>query len=262
MGWRAFPINNKERIRSFLEGDRVFNAYALGDLQEPYWDDSEFIGAELNGELRSMAVMYFGFDKPVVLFLGNPDGIPTMMGRILREGEAYLAFQEDAKDTLGRFYAMRNVVSMWRMSMDRARFKPRGTRMAQRLGWEYSTALKRFYSGRDDSKEEYFFSPSMLENGIYYGIFEHHRLVSAAGTHILAMDEGVGAVGNVYTLPEHRGKGYGTAVTSAVTKELLDMGLRTVVLNVARANKPAVKIYERIGYRRYRRFFEGSGVPR
>ncbi|MGE3284543.1 MAG: GNAT family N-acetyltransferase [Pseudonocardia sp.] len=56
-------------------------------------------------------------------------------------------------------------------------------------------------------------------------------------------------VGPVYTPPEHRGHGYGTAVTAAATAWALDAGARDVVLFTDLSNPVSNAIYPRIGYR-------------
>jgi predicted GNAT family acetyltransferase len=81
------------------------------------------------------------------------------------------------------------------------------------------------------------------------------RLISAAGTHVVSPAARLAVVGNVLTLTEHRGRGFATAVTSAVTAELL----RTcdeVVLNVRADNPPAINAYRRLGYVEHTRFEE------
>lgn len=56
-------------------------------------------------------------------------------------------------------------------------------------------------------------------------------------------------IGPVYTPPELRGRGYGTALTAALTQELLDGGRRFCFLFTDLANPTSNKIYQRIGYR-------------
>jgi predicted GNAT family acetyltransferase len=68
-------------------------------------------------------------------------------------------------------------------------------------------------------------------------------------------------VGNVFTHPDHRGRGYGTATTGAVVAELLQRGIRDVVINVDQENVVAVRIYERLGFERYCPFLEGPASP-
>jgi GNAT superfamily N-acetyltransferase len=60
---------------------------------------------------------------------------------------------------------------------------------------------------------------------------------------------GMSRVGPVYTPPELRGRGYGTAVTAAATQWALDAGAENVLLFTDLANPTSNSIYRRIGYR-------------
>jgi uncharacterized protein len=55
-------------------------------------------------------------------------------------------------------------------------------------------------------------------------------------------------VGPVYTPPEHRGKGYASACTAAVSQELLDRGCKYVFLFTNLQNPTSNHIYQVIGY--------------
>jgi predicted GNAT family acetyltransferase len=56
-------------------------------------------------------------------------------------------------------------------------------------------------------------------------------------------------VGPVYTPPELRGRGYASALTAALTADLLASGRRSCFLSTDAANPTANSIYRRIGYR-------------
>lgn len=56
-------------------------------------------------------------------------------------------------------------------------------------------------------------------------------------------------IGPVYTPPEHRGRGYGAAVTAAVSAERLAAGRRFCFLYTDLSNPTSNGIYTRIGYR-------------
>lgn len=88
------------------------------------------------------------------------------------------------------------------------------------------------------------------------------RLIAVAGTHLVSSTYGVAAVGNVFTHPDYRGRGYGAAATSAVVTELLAHGIRDIVLNVGEDNAPALHPYERLGFELHCRFTEGPASPR
>jgi L-amino acid N-acyltransferase YncA len=56
------------------------------------------------------------------------------------------------------------------------------------------------------------------------------------------------AIAPVYTPPEARGRGYGSAVTAALCQRLLDAGSKFVCLHADRANKTSNHIYQAIGF--------------
>lgn len=85
----------------------------------------------------------------------------------------------------------------------------------------------------------------------YHGVFEGGRLASIAGTYVRTRD--VWVVGDVYTRPECRGRGYAKAATSAVTMEAPSSGA-VALLHVEEDNLPARRVYEALGYRGWRQF--------
>jgi predicted GNAT family acetyltransferase len=60
---------------------------------------------------------------------------------------------------------------------------------------------------------------------------------------------GMSRIGPVYTPPEHRENGYGSAVTAAVSRHATDAGATSVVLFTDLANPTSNSIYPKIGYR-------------
>ncbi len=70
--------------------------------------------------------------------------------------------------------------------------------------------------------------------------------VSLAGrTRVVA---GQARIGPVYTPPEHRGRGYGGAVTTAVSQQALAAGVSEVLLYTDLANPTSNALYQRLGY--------------
>jgi GNAT superfamily N-acetyltransferase len=70
--------------------------------------------------------------------------------------------------------------------------------------------------------------------------------VSVAG--ITRQVAGAVRVAPVYTPPEHRGHGYGAAVTAAATRAALDAGADEVLLYTDLANRTTNRLYARLGY--------------
>lgn len=73
------------------------------------------------------------------------------------------------------------------------------------------------------------------------------RAVSAAG--LSALNGKVARIGQVYTPPEHRNRGYGAAVTVAATRLAFDYGAESVILFTDLANPTSNALYARLGYR-------------
>jgi RimJ/RimL family protein N-acetyltransferase len=72
---------------------------------------------------------------------------------------------------------------------------------------------------------------------------------------------GVARVGPVYTAPEHRGQGYATTATAAVSRLILDRVANTCMLFTDLANPTSNKIYAEIGYRRFADWEEHAFAP-
>jgi predicted GNAT family acetyltransferase len=56
-------------------------------------------------------------------------------------------------------------------------------------------------------------------------------------------------IGPVYTPPDHRGRGYASALVAAVSQAQLDAGLKFCFLYTDLTNRTSNKIYQAIGYR-------------
>ncbi len=255
---RVRPLTDLDVIRAFLETDRTWTAYALGDLDPGLRRWCEWVGAEDDHGLRALALLFKGFDPPTLLTIGDAQSIALILGLALRAPRVYLNVREEHMPAVRAHYRIESLEPMWRMALDPREFRPAPGRSVARLGPDDLPAVEALYAdGAPVGQSPDFFSASMLEQGVFYGVWEAGALVSVAGTHLVSMQESVGAVGNVYTRRDRRGRGLATAVTSAVTAELVRLGLRTIALNVNQENAAAIRIYERLGYKKYCAFVEG-----
>jgi predicted GNAT family acetyltransferase len=78
------------------------------------------------------------------------------------------------------------------------------------------------------------------------GLWEDGQPVSMVGRTIPAA--GVIRIGPVYTPPDLRGRGYGSACTAEVSRRALESGAIACTLNTDLANPTSNAIYQRIGY--------------
>jgi predicted GNAT family acetyltransferase len=88
------------------------------------------------------------------------------------------------------------------------------------------------------------FGPRTIELGTFYGIRDRGRLVAMAGERI--HPGRYAEVSAVCTHPDYRGRGYAAVLVAAVTRGMIARG-DLAMLHV-RADNPAVRVYEHVGY--------------
>jgi GNAT superfamily N-acetyltransferase len=243
-------------IRTILTAEPIWSAYALGDLAPGFFGDCDWhISAD---GTPALVMLYRGFETMVLFAVGDAPSIEPLIHEVEPAAKLYLHVKPEVLPLLKTKYEDCNAWAMWRMVLDRRRYHPVSAAHCARLRISDLSALQHLYSeGGPAGEAPDFFLPSMLSEGVYFGVFEGSELVAAAGTHMVIPEEGVGAIGNVYTRRDRRGRGHGAAVTGAVTNELLRLNLPTIVLNVNQRNGGALRLYERLGYERHCRYYEG-----
>ena len=92
-----------------------------------------------------------------------------------------------------------------------------------------------------------FFTPAMLDDETFVAVAGDDGLIAAAGTHVMAAEFGVAAIGSVMTHPRHRRRGLGRAVTVGVIERLRGR-VATIGLNCADANTAARELYGTMGF--------------
>ncbi len=252
---RVHPLADREKIHAFLETDREWSAYALADLEPDLYRSTEWYGAETEEGLQTLAMVFKGFDPPALFTMGDAHGIALILGAAMRAPRVYLNVRDEHMLAIRAHYRVAQHVPMWRMTLDPRDFRPvRGA--VTDLTPQYTRDLEELYALGGGHA----FTPSQVYDGAFFGIEQRGRLVAAAGTHVLSEAQAVAAVGNVYTHPDHRGQGYATRTTSAVCANLIQRGIRTIVLNVAKSNEAAIRIYEKLGFKHCLPYNEGIAI--
>ena len=254
---RVRPLNDLGTIHSFLETDRLWAAYALGDLEPALRARCAWYGAEDESGLRALTLIFKGFTPPALFTMGDRQGIALILGAALRAPHVYLNVRGEHMPAIQAHYRIESLEPMWRMTLKPSEFRPvRGA--VTHLTPQYTKDLERLYAlGGGDA-----FTPSQAFAGAFFGIEERGLLIAAAGTHVLSGSYSIAAVGNVFTHPDHRGRGYAALATSAVCAELIRRGIGTIVLNVAHSNATAIHVYEKLGFKKVLPFMEGVAVRR
>lgn len=251
--WQVRVLSDKEEILAFLQQDRTYAAYAIGDLEPSLFAHCQWFGAEYDGEMQALALFFTGLQPPALFIMGNTGGVATILDSALQPERAYFTCRAEYLPVVEAYYALDEIEHMFRMAIAPADFRP-FPGPTVKLNLSYLNDLRQLYQlGGGDA-----FAPYQLRDGVYYGVEVGGQLVSVAGTHLVSPTFGVAAVGNIFTHPNHRRRGYATACTSQVVEELLAQGLN-VVLNVNRENAEAIGIYERLGFSRHCPYIEVIG---
>ena len=248
---RARAVSDRGEIVAFLRTDRLYAAYALGDLDGPNRGRIAWAMAHDEvGRPAALAMHHEGLVPQPLFLMGDAEGCRTILDGVLKPRDAYLQATERHQRAIEDLYDLDAPLAMLRMVVDRDTFR-RFAGPAERLTALDVDDLNRLYQlGMRAS-----FPASVLDDGVYYGVRVRGRLVSAAGTHAINPREEIAIVGNVMTHVDFRGHDFAKMVTSAVTAELLDR-VTDVALNVHADNEPAVAAYTRLGYRTHAQLIE------
>jgi GNAT superfamily N-acetyltransferase len=243
-------VQDREVIRDFLEGDRLFAAYALCDLEDREFARTRWGAAFQGDQLVAIALEYSGMTPQPLFVMGRDDGIEAILRDLIRPRAAYVAALSESLPAVESLYRVDPGPPMVRMWVDRARFRPYPADVQRLLPVEIGE-LNRLYQLGFAS----WLPSSAIAEGVYYGIRVNGKLVAAAGTHVISRTARLAVVGNVLTHLDFRGRGYAKAVTGAVTAELL-RSCDQVALNVRSDNPPALQAYRSLGYAEHVRFEE------
>jgi len=247
------PLTDRNEIRARLERDRPWAAFSLADLDPPHDRHAKWFGLH---DGRALLLVYRGFDPPITVCHGDPDECAILLGEpdVRRAtSSAYLNVTHDQFPAAARHFTSFESKTMLRMRLTEATVVTAPPSGVTRLDASDLDALRRLYADEPPA----FFLPTQLDDGVYFGIHEGRDLVAVAGTHVVSPAASVAALGNIYTRQDRRGRGLAAAVTSAVVGELVQRGMRTIVLNIVSSNEVAERLYERLGFRVDRPYYEG-----
>ncbi len=236
-------LADPDQIRQALNADRAYAAYAIAQLEPERFALSEWFAARGRDGQAGLVVHSSSGLGRALFAQGDPEVVDSILSLHPGSRFSFGSLRPEHRRAVEKYFVMTRHQMMVRMAVTEEAFTPVDGE-AIRLAATNLPAINRLYSTEGVPTA---YRPSHLEEGVYYGVIEAGRLVSIAGTHVVSACEGVAVVGNVFTHPHYRGRGFATITTSAVTGELL-RSCPLVVLTVETANEPALAVYGRLGY--------------
>ena len=235
------------RVAEILLRDPVWSAYAICDLNEPL---SSLCDWSVHGD--ALVLRFRGLAPPLLFPAGSGVNLECALDEaISADRQFWVNYTAEQKPAF--VSRLRVTDSHVYLRMVLTDFVPATGGVREFLGMDRVGDLERLYADGAGP----IFSPSQVTTGYFRGIEVDGRLIAAAGVHVLSREYQVATIGNVATDPDFRGRGYGRICTSAVVEALLADGYQTIVLNVEKENKAAVRIYEKLGFRTHCEFTDG-----
>ena len=148
--------------------------------------------------------MHAGALGATTVTIGAPEGIAAITSLHPGTRHSYLSTASpEHMPYLRDAYHVRDTLSMTRMSLTSTRFVPVNSDV-RRLRGRDANRINALYATEGGPSH---YTSETIERAVYYGMFDGDRLVSVAGTHIVAPNQGIAIVGNVFTDAAYRGLG-------------------------------------------------------
>ena len=256
------------QIRQLLLRDAIWSVYALADLQPAFAPYCQWEVIQGNNGTAVMLI-FTALQPPILFVIGETDAVAEGLATRALPERIYVTIRSEHYTLLSDTYTwveaphpMVRMVCYATAPVVTPTVQQATQSSVVRLYPADADAIRVLYEQGGPFTPDYF-EPYQLDDGVFYGVKDEQGALSAVGgTHIIDWQSGVGAIGNMYTHPAHRGKGYATAVLGAIVAELRARNVTTIVLNVDERNAVARGLYERYGFVSYCTFIEAEGIKK
>ena len=254
--FRVRHVIDTEEISHLLQPNRLIAGSAFAQMEPANFSLSEWWFSEIDGKTSIIMHSPAGLGDSTFVF-GPPLGVQAALSVHPGPYQTFITGLPEHHNALKSAYSMGSVRTMTRMHVVSKRFHAVQKASVQLTGKHVNAINQLYRTGWGITA----YSARHIDEGLYCGIVVEDRLVSVAGTHAISPSYSIAVVGNVYTHPDFRGRGYATAATSAVTKTLLEQ-CKDVVLSVAENNIAAKRTYQHLGYTPIGEILEGASQRR
>jgi RimJ/RimL family protein N-acetyltransferase len=237
---------NRQNVVDALRQGPIRHVFAFYDLQFKPEQTTCHVAYE-NQRLAGYILIYRAFECPSVILECPPHLVSELLA-YLDEDRFIMHSPPDLLSAIEtKYQRAKHYVEAW-MLVKRGQAtafpSPNVRRLNREDAQQFATLLSTRRERKNVNASKYI---EWLKEQPMYGVFINGKLVSYAGSFIQTPQ--VWMIGGVYTHPRHRNQGYATQATSAITQQALCKAECAALF--ARANNtPAIKAYEKIGYRK------------
>lgn len=250
-------INDKKVIETHFRKNTGLNLYQLGDLDDFFWKYTKWFSLKDASEVSQIILLYSGTELPVILALCDSDfeEMKTLLNNIINilPKKFYSHLSPGLKEALKSRYNFTSHGTYLKMTLDKSDFKfQTEDENIRRLISSDLSELLEFYN---KSYPDNWFDRRMLETGKYFGYFLNGKIAAVSGIHVYSPEYKIAVLGNITTHPELRGKSLCAGVTACLCTDLFET-VDNIGLNVHCENIPAIRSYEKIGFKKIAEYEE------
>ena len=249
-------------IAGLLAVDPVWSAYALADLQPAMAPYCRWL-VHTNGTANAVVLVFDGLETPALFTEGDPAALEAVLAGADLPARVYLTARAEHVPAIYRRFDHHDRRHMWRMVLGGARGEGRVANAPLRRLTAADVSQVRALLAHGGPFAPDAFAEYQVTQGVFFGVEDGAGgLAAVGGTHIVDYTSGVAAIGNMYTRPDCRGRGYAGTVLAAIVDEVRANGATTIVLNVDQRNTGARRLYEQHGFTVHCPYIEGVATAR
>ena len=247
---RVIPVEEsyEKQFLHFLEAERILHIFTIYDFR--YMRDKTKIWIAL--EDKKIAGYLLEFDNRIVHTHGSAESAAKLLDYTNLD-ELVFVIEPHHLRVVEEFFkplgptdssSRGEITTYLIVKVDAETFKPSIRHRVKKLGTKDLADILKSMGHEWKSRIE-----NVVHKGVAFGAYDNGSPVAVAA--VSEILDGLALIRGVYTLPSFRRKGFATSACSALIQELIDLG-REAMLWVAKDNLPAIRVYEKIGFKRTR----------
>lgn len=232
------------KCRQFLAQNPIANILPLGDFYSPLFRVSTLYSAIKDNRVIGVCSVYHAFPKPSVVLGAEMTEIKkALLERALEHvSDGFISLcQPDEIEIFKEYATLLHLHFEQQMVANPPKQVKCGNIKVARVRKDELEQLDKFYVEHHSEV----WTPLQFRVGPFYCVKQNGKIVSAAGVH--AMTPQIAQLGNIVTDEAYQNYGFATACTSTLAADVASKG-RIMSLFVRTENKPAIHVYEKLGF--------------